>query len=229
MTSSPLERAARATLLLGALYESGPIHTHGSGVLLHVSPDRSRGLVATVAHVLDKIAEHGPHGRGIVLGSHDLTRQPEELCRYLARIAWARRHPSLDLALLGVEADQLPRVAATLELTVPSRGTEVSLLGYPAIDGPGGRPLRISSGWCIGLSGSSLDCQIAALEGDSGGPVVNREGGVVGMHFASTRIQWEGCNPLMTVVTHAIPAQALREFLPAAGKSCAAGRTPLAD
>lgn len=152
----------------------------GSGFLVD-----SRTVV-TAAHVVD----------GAVAVSVQVDGRPHT--------AWVTRiDPSIDLALL-----QIGQVAAGSSLQIagtdPAGGTSVAALGYPE-----GTPLRMTEGSVVGrdrsvsiLDGSTLhgllETDADAQRGNSGGPLIDRQGRVVGVVIAG--------DPRPSGQTFAVPA-----------------------
>lgn len=103
--------------------------------------------------------------------------------------AWVTRiDQSIDLALLEIgQASSGPILQITND--DPSIGSDVAAFGYPH-----GRPLRMTEGIALDVGGSEvvkgqsyfglLETDAVAEPGKSGGPLLNREGRVVGIVIA---------------------------------------------
>jgi S1-C subfamily serine protease len=110
-----------------------------------------------------------------------------------------------DLALVET-ADPLPRVAE-LATGDPSAGTAVSVIGYPLggrLERSGGAVIDQVPGDRLGNAGSVLRISAKVQPGNSGGPLVNGDGLVVGVVYAIERATGYGL---------AIPVSSLRAVM----------------
>ncbi len=162
--------------------------------------DVSRGLIVTNAHVVRDGTEFqaGP--------SANLEAATREAMAYCGE---------LDLAILRVGTISLPALGMAPDDSARP-GDLVYAAGYPPsrVSNPGARTLRsIPLSWSDGKIESRPDDGIgeylfhsAELDnGNSGGPLVNTSGQLVGMNTATTRV---------TGVGVAIPVDVLRETIP---------------
>jgi S1-C subfamily serine protease len=118
----------------------------------------------------------------------------------------------VDLALLRVPGLKSP--ALRLQRTLPGRGTELMCLGYPGgLDSPLGGGIKSTKGSVIAMQGSSksLFLHDALVDhGNSGGPLVDRSGSVVGVLKGGQRHK-------ASLYFTAISVDALRDFITASG------------
>ncbi len=177
----------------------------GSGV--NVAPE---GRILTAAHVVDGL------GRRMTARFPDGTAVMAVVTHLDAK---------LDLALLAIEGDaDLPFVA--LAAHAPAVGDPVTVIGQPGSRTPDNQPtgydaFTVSTGAVRGLRGDPLGSQrLGALMhdawtywGHSGSPLFDADGNVVGLHNS-----WDS----RTAMRHAVPYQALAQFLGEAGVGAAA-------
>jgi len=159
------------------------------------------GLLITNYHVI--ASEVDPTFRGtsrtyIRLGDHTSPRIPARV------IGWDM---NLDLALLKVEVDP-EYVFSVIDWALPSVGESILAIGSP-----GGLERTVTQGIVSAMGrrflqiGDVMQIDAAVNMGNSGGPVVNMDGRLVGVVFAGIQ-NYEGLN-------FAIPAYRLAAALPA--------------
>ncbi len=140
-------------------------NTFGAGVLLHA--DKDGYLFATANHVVagDAWGSNGP-------GSHALIATQAS--------TWAKadvvgRAPERDLALLW-----MPRHSGSAEFTQPLAdardGSEIFVIGHPE-----GLRYTLSTGIVSGLRDDAVQISAAVSPGNSGGPVYDDHGSLVGI------------------------------------------------
>lgn len=150
--------------------------------------DRS-GFILTASHVFDagakKISVHLP-GRPIIDGE-----------------LWDR-DKKRDMAVVKVEGTDLP--ALTFAADQPRQGDEILLFGFPHADVLGAAQVTVTRGIVSAFNErlQLLQVDAAANPGNSGGPVVNAKGEVVGMLIGGLR-EASGLN-------FVVPAVPLKEF-----------------
>ncbi|MGC8530019.1 MAG: S1C family serine protease [Leptospirillia bacterium] len=206
------QRASSGVVVVFSLPESGT-GTMGAGIVLS-----RRGLVLTNAHVLAPTSSRSLAGRTLrvyfrparTTGNFqdDLTRMvPARL------VALSRR---LDLALLSVgpvPADIRPLPLASSREVFP--GTRVLAIGHPEQGGlwtltSGIVSARISNlGGVPGKEAFQTDASIN--RGNSGGPLLNRHGEVIGVNTAIARKSADGL--AITSVNFAIRSGVARRWL----------------
>jgi S1-C subfamily serine protease len=114
-----------------------------------------------------------------------------------------------DLALLS--SAHVALQPATIDTGPITPGTPVWVAGYPRgnqLAIRGGRVLRLLNGKPLHLPGRLLEVSARVRHGNSGGPLLNAIGQVVGVVFALLRRNGHGL---------AVPASDLRDFLAAPG------------
>ncbi len=137
-----------------------------TGVLVHKYDDRNLALILTAAHLFTE-------------GTGDLEVTFPNGDRYAARLEVIDK--TWDLALLGIRSPEAAPVA--IASTKPVRGDLLSAGGYPL-----GRAFRTVTGrfsrW-VGPGGGQpfdmIDMAAVVQQGDSGGPIFNRRGQLVGI------------------------------------------------
>lgn len=120
---------------------------------------------------------------------------------------WAAADEKLDLALLRIDGERLP--ALELAAETPEPGTTFYVIGNPLFF------YRIANegkllGWHPVISPSRVMLAAPIYKGNSGSPVISKEGLVIGVVYATTDIQMEG---IRQTVGLAVPVQHVRDFL----------------
>ena len=156
-TYTPNGKPHRSTELEEERYEA-----EGTGFVIH--PD---GLIGTCAHVVNGASDidvtvNGKKHRAVV-------------------VATDYEH---DLALLKIQARNLPYLSIAPARTV-EQGEAVTVLGFP-LSNLLGSSIKVTQGTILGFSDDKNQVQIDATvnPGNSGGPVVDRDGNVVGVASA---------------------------------------------
>ncbi|TVR04262.1 MAG: PDZ domain-containing protein [Spirochaetaceae bacterium] len=172
-----------------------PDRVIGSGFFI----DR-RGYLITNYHVIE--SEVDPTYRGF---SRLFVRLPRAIDRRIpARVVGYNR--IFDIALLKVEIDP-SYIFSFTEIRTLEPGTQIFAIGSP-----GGLENSITSGIISATGrrflqlGDAMQVDVPVNPGNSGGPVVNREGDLVGVVFAGIP-QFQGVN-------FAIPSFWINHFLP---------------
>lgn len=131
----------------------------------------------------------------------------------------ALRDEEHDLALLRVsDATSLPP-ALPLASTGPRPGSRVFTIGYPRIDIMGRTP-KLSDGIISSLNGfmddpDSYQISVPIQPGNSGGPLLNMDGAVVGVVASMLGSYGETAEPqVLPNVSYAIKTEVLRSLLP---------------
>lgn len=148
----------------------------GTGFL--ISPN---GYILTCAHVLPETSAREDL---LALRSKRPLVTPKTWVRlsdgrtYEASVA--NRDNSLDLAVLSIPETGLPSLS--LDRTEPVQGAEVLLLGYP-LGQTLGKEMVVTRGIVSALraNGSAFQLDAATNPGNSGGPVLNASGNVIGV------------------------------------------------
>ena len=163
--------AVAATVRVTAYNGAGRSNTGGSG--FNLSPE---GLIITCAHVVDE-------AKSLRVAFHSGVSFPATVLALDSQ---------KDLAVLSLELprDNLPTVALgdALDLRV---GDELVILGYPLGDyvvTPGVLS-RLSPPALGDYRAPTLHLKAAVMKGNSGGPVINRAGAVVGVVSGSYNLQ----------------------------------------
>lgn len=172
----------------------GKLTVFGSGSGFAIAPD----LVVTNRHVAEDADGFGIHQDG-----KDLTSRSGEVVAL---------SDQLDLAVLRFTG--LGATPIELSPETPRLAAAVRVLGFPETDVLGNN-LKVTSGSIAGLPaagvggstkvGSMLLLDATANHGNSGGPVIDASGRVVGVLTLGIKVE--------QAYTAAIPAQELREFL----------------
>lgn len=150
------------------LAKEEPQESTGTGFFVH--PD---GLIMTCAHVVD--------------GATNVKVRTGEEVRVAKVIAVDHE---LDLALLRVDARNMPYLNVALRESY-DQGTQIRVFGFPLTELLGDS-LKITNGFITGFSngGSGIQIDASVNPGNSGGPVVDDRGNVVGV--ASQLLAAEG-------------------------------------
>lgn len=171
-----IDQLARSVVLIGNI-QHGEVVATGSGAIIE-----SDGLVLTCAHVVE-----GAEQVAIAFNGNGL---PE--WRYLGDVV---RTGDVDAALIALRSDMnghslkgslnLPHIP--IRVATARRGDSVYVFGYPAF---GNQNLWWSQGYIVGVESGYFNGQqvpmyymsnAVAAPGDSGGPVVNGNGELVGI------------------------------------------------
>jgi len=142
---------------------------HGSGFLYDPS-----GFILTNQHVVA-----GAKSISVVLS--DGRTLPATVVDYIRRIDYAcppRVETWIDAAVLKVEGAGLPTIPLGDSATL-RQGQEVLVLGFPG--GVGTEEVSVTRGIVGALRAGWFQTDATMLPGNSGGPVVDREGRVVGL------------------------------------------------
>lgn len=97
-----------------------------------------------------------------------------------ARVVWTSPRQDEDLALIHVEGLPLPTAFELRRLDVAAVGTRVVMGGYPG----GALRIAISGGAVTAVDGSSFEHSAPGQQGDSGGPVIDADGRLIGVASA---------------------------------------------
>ena len=160
-----------ASLLFGCFSVAAFSQSAGTGFFVS-----SAGYVVTAHHVVDGAEEISVRdSRGTV-----------------QRATLVRADKGNDLAVLKVGV--APKVLPIAPSTFARRGTEVFTVGYPRIDVQGVEP-KVTHGIVSALSGLKddprfLQTSTPVQPGNSGGPLVNRNGQVVGVIVGKLSDAW---------------------------------------
>lgn len=189
-------------------------HWSGSGWGLELDGEP---YVVTAQHVIKKCLEDGQiHGRNAVVSMFEL-----DLLSYDGRYWLGDYLNYRDLALLRAQAD-IP--VFHFAFSKPAVGQWVAVLGYPA-DSELSTRFSMTTGTITGLVKEGLLMTDAALnEGNSGGPMVNSLGEVVGTVFAGEPTdQFENmgfvqsmelhCDVILTCVDGRLTKEITKEYL----------------
>jgi S1-C subfamily serine protease len=145
--------------------------------------------------------------RHVAAGSGELQMATWSGTDFQAFVSAISRGP--DLALL--ESSHLALHPATLNTAPLSKGAKVWVAGYPLGNQLAIRPgkvVSLKSAKPLGLPGKVLEITAKVRHGNSGGPLLNAQGEVVGVVFAVLRRNGDGL---------AIPSAALSHFLASPG------------
>lgn len=173
-----------STVLLELRKPGTPLATgRASGVIV-----TENGWVVTNRHVVVNADGTYPDIRIIPTGSAE---QPDLACSFVIPARGFLPSTTDDLALI------IPPIAppchltpARLSVSIPSTGTRISLVGYPAT-ALGGNSITVTSGQVAGRIGSGtrlsyLKTDAKLIAGYSGGPVIDDAGNVIGIIAAIT-------------------------------------------
>lgn len=183
-------RVAPSVVLVG---QEGGRGGNGAGVIW-----RRDGLIVTNRHVV--------HGDRVEVVLSDQRR-------FVGQVA--ARHPRRDLAIVRIEADDLPAVEVGDSSTVRP-GHLVIAIGHPVgFRGAVTAGIVVAAGQAATAAephlGDWLQTDVTLLPGNSGGPLVDSRGRVVGIN---TMVSGE--------LSLAVPSQAVERFV--AGEGTGAGR-----
>lgn len=166
-----------------------------SGTAFFITPD---GLMLTCAHVVQASYEGSTIDEVIEnSGAYVRTADGKVLsatCIYCDEAS--------DIALLYVAGTQRPFL--TLSTTKPAVGSEALVLGFP-LGSTLGKELSVTRGIVssVRAEGEIFQLDAAVNSGNSGGPVLNKQGQVSGIAFAKIR-NAEGVN--LAIAARAIPS-----------------------
>ncbi len=186
-----LTPALSAVVWIEAYSEDGVSSTARTGTGFNVSP---YGLIVSNKHIIEK-------ARSIKVEFED------GQVFYSSKINYAE---NADIAWIRLEAAGLPHIALSKNNPLPAAGDKVSVIGNPRglkhiiLQGP---LLGYYSVQEIPVILLDIDCQ----PGNSGSPVINAEGEVVGMVYAVTRA---GEDKSQTNQTLAYPLSYFFDYLP---------------
>ncbi len=167
---------------MGGLFSGGPdepdgdVNT-GSGWL------SARGYIVTASHVIEGGKRIWIYQEGKKLGMAELVRDD----------------PVNDVAYLKPLFDVSGYAGMIVETDPPGLGQRVFTLGYPLVDQLGGGSVKLTSGDISSLTGVDtatsrvddpryLQISIPVQSGNSGGPVIDDTGGVVGIVLSKTEM-----------------------------------------
>ncbi len=200
LAKSLMEQMGTSSLLLA----SNPMpEKHGSGSGWFVGPQH----VVTCWHIIDG-------ARNFYISDPDSGRIPLRL---------VARDPELDLALLEVDTEREAGSHLSLSEVMPMMGDSVFTVGFPFSEYLGeshkySRGVLSSSGG-VGRGGRQIHVSIPIQPGNSGGPLLNKSGHVVGVIAARMRddIVYEKSGRIPQNVNLAVSVDDLKLFLQAAG------------
>lgn len=149
-------------------HEEMPSASFGAGTLLQANADGY--LFVTARHVLD-----GPAWNAAKAGSRALIAMASGTWGTADVVA---RHRSLDLLLLWVprEAGKATFVQPVAKATPPTEGENVFVIGHPE-----GLRFTLSTGIISRMHGSTIQMSAPVSPGNSGGPVFDDRGNLVGI------------------------------------------------
>jgi S1-C subfamily serine protease len=149
-------------------HEEMPTASFGAGTLLHANAEGY--LFVTARHVLD-----GPSWNVAKAGSRALIAMASGTWGTADVVA---RHRSLDLLLLWVprEKGSAKFVQPVAKATPPSEGENVFVIGHPE-----GLRFTLSTGIVSRMHGSTIQLSAPVSPGNSGGPVFDDRGNLVGI------------------------------------------------
>jgi S1-C subfamily serine protease len=149
-------------------HEEMPTASFGAGTLLQANADGY--LFVTARHVLD-----GPAWKVAKAGSRALIAMTSGTWGTADVVA---RHRSLDLLLLWVsrEKGNSTFVQPVAKMTPPSEGENVFVIGHPE-----GLRFTLSTGIISRLHGSTIQMSAPVSPGNSGGPVFDDRGNLLGI------------------------------------------------
>ena len=176
---------------------------HGTGMGGTGSIIRPDGLILTNAHVVVDPTDHRPYSQiSIFLKPERVTGNPKtDLARrFTARVVVASE--SLDLALLQVEqAPTLPTITFGDPATVRI-GDRVLAIGHPEQGGMWTLTAGLISAQFENFNGTTgkrvFQTDTGLNRGNSGGPLLDRQGQMIGINTAMARVAKDG-TPIMSI------------------------------
>ena len=189
---------------------------HGTGMGGTGSIIRADGLILTNAHVVIDPADHRPYSQiSIFLKPERVTGNPKtDLARrFTARVVVANE--SLDLALLQAEqAPALPIITFGDPANVRI-GDRVLAIGHPEQGGMWTLTSGLISAEFEDFNGTTgkhvFQTDTGLNRGNSGGPLLDRHGQMIGINTAMARVAKDG-TPIMSI-NFAVESSVSREWL----------------
>lgn len=143
----------------------------------------ARGYIVTASHVIEGGKRIWIYQEGKKLGMAEVVKDD----------------PVNDVAILKPLFDTSPFAGMVIETEPPGLGQHVFTLGYPLVDQLGGGSVKLTSGDISSLTGVDtvtsrvddpryLQISIPVQSGNSGGPVIDEAGGVVGIVLSKSEM-----------------------------------------
>lgn len=207
-TASVIATAKPAVVFIRHRNADG-VQSTGSGFI--ISP---AGYLVTCAHVIEEVPKH-KHGLKTAISDKVWVRLSDDSTCEATR---CYVDASNDIAILRIPGSKYRYLK--LETSSIAQGAEVLVLGYP-LGQALGREMVVTRGIvsAIRAGGSVLQIDAAMNPGNSGGPIVNERGRVVGVSFAKLAA-FEGTNfavsaSLISLTKAATPTPGnIRELVP---------------
>jgi S1-C subfamily serine protease len=173
--SPEIDRALAGVVLLVTSLEGG-LSSYGSGIVLD-----KKGFVLTNLHVLDGAKAvyalpWDPSKPSYAAVDGGLSRLVFEREKELVPVTLVRGDPVLDLAVVRLDKGT-PVVPMTLQTTEPAIGEEVMAVGHPEQNF-----WSVTRGQVSGRHQGLIQHDAAINKGNSGGPLLNARGEVVGIN-----------------------------------------------
>jgi serine protease Do len=202
---------------------------HGAGMGGTGSIIRPDGLILTNAHVVVDPTNHRPYSHvSIFLKPERVTGNPRtDLARrFAARVLVTNE--SLDLALLQVEhAPALPTITFG-DPAVVRIGDRVLAIGHPEQGGMWTLTAGLISAQFEDFNGTSgkhvFQTDTGLNRGNSGGPLLDRQGQMIGINTAMARVAQDG-TPIMSI-NFAVESNVARQWLTQHGVTIAYANAP---
>ena len=178
--------------------------TEGSGALVSTKDDVY--TVATVWHVVSSNSQ-----------GEELWVRTSDGQSHKVDSSSVTRLGSLDLAILKFKSSSKYPVLPISLIDLPASGMMLISAGRPLNKSSGA--MQISVGELIASSGAKIDSGYSllytnkTLPGMSGGPIVNKQNQLVGLHGRGERNEQTGSIEMKTGINQGIPAYFLRQYL----------------
>lgn len=178
--------------------------TEGSGALVFRNNDVY--TVATVWHVVSSNSQ-----------GEELWVRTSDGQSHIVDSSSVTRLGSLDLAILKFKSTSNYPVLPVSRIDLPASGMMLISAGRPLNRSAG--PMQISVGELIASSGAKIDSGYSllytnkTLPGMSGGPIVNKQNQLVGLHGRGERNKQTGSVAMKTGINQGIPAYFIRQYL----------------
>ncbi|MCA1029766.1 serine protease [Bacillus timonensis] len=141
--------------------------------------------VVTIQDAYRKGTGFNIHPNGIIVTNHHVIEEMRNitvsfLSGQLYKATVLEDFPNIDIAILEIDGEELPFLPLQLE-DIPSLGEEIYVIGNPLIYS------RIAiDGEIVEITNRTMKITGPIEKGNSGSPVINEEGSVIGVVYAKT-------------------------------------------